>query len=128
MCAGETVQTMNRFSTQHLKSGFQYLYGKPFHPLHLFIPSGVAKAKHSEIQVLRPAAQRAESQGQIVMNTNHTPQPAALLHFKLMPADQQAIAIRRLLRSGWSVDDAARVTGQSVNELVVLLNAFPERI
>lgn len=55
-------------------------------------------------------------------------QPAALAHFQLLPADQQAQAIRRLLRTGWPVDDAARVCGMCVDDLVALLDSFPERL
>ena len=61
-------------------------------------------------------------------NRTHALEPRAIAHFRLLPADQQAIAVRRLLRTGWSVDDAARVCGTTVDELVHLLNAFPERI
>ena len=54
-------------------------------------------------------------------------EPAALAHFRILPAEQQAMAIRRLLRMSWSVDDAARVCGMSVDELVHLLNKQAER-
>lgn len=51
--------------------------------------------------------------------------PAALLHFRLLPRDQQAQAIRRLLSADWPVDDVARNTGMSVDDLVRLLAEFP---
>lgn len=60
--------------------------------------------------------------------TPHALTPAALAHFQLMPADQQAMAVRRLLRASWSLDDVGRVTGLSVDELVALLSSHPERI
>lgn len=52
----------------------------------------------------------------------------ALARFLLLPPDQQAMAVRRLLRTSWSLDDVARVTGMSVDALVSLLSRFPERI
>lgn len=52
--------------------------------------------------------------------------PAALAHFRLLPADQQAQAIRRLLLAQWPVDAVARNCGMSVDDVVHLLAAFPE--
>ena len=59
---------------------------------------------------------------------HRTTPPAALAAFDVLPAEMQARAIRELIRSGWFVDDAARVAGLTVDDLLQLLTAFPERI